>query len=453
MAINLNHAQYGAQFTEFVNLAARNAGDPDTIVCLDEHEQGRAPEQLLGPNGEARVISVKDGDTIRPLLGARFGRSAANKALNNQIRNLFLETVLKVCGVQTKEQLPEPVKTAMKLKDYDNGGHPLTVRRITAVKAAIDAQFNTAAEDALGKIKDMLDKKVVNEGKADKDECAERARTLVDATKGDAELLDLLTKGECHLARTILCEGDSDDELCSYEEVVRKMNLCRTAINELRTAVGGDKALYKRSLGQLGDFVKHPLRPGQITAMVAAVRGMDLDPVKDLLLAPGHDNKFEAVCRIQKMVNSAIANALVDVDGEGEEAQRALSPCYYLLYDIICQELGRNALENLRSAMNGEPFRVEFRAVYDIAENLWEEADGDDDQQLKADVRKLAESISFCTVYVLIPSARNALGGNADFRRIISLPDNVSEEKRRTISAMLREIARMEDIQPVNIEA
>jgi hypothetical protein len=339
----------------------------------------------------------------------------------------------------------------MKLKAYDNAGHPLTVRRITAVKAAIEAQFNVAADRALGEIRDILNKKVVNEGKAGEDECAERARTLVDATKGDAELLDLLTKGECHLARTILCEGDN--ELCSYEEVVRKMNICRTAINELRTAVGGDKALYKQSLGRLRDFVKYPLRPGQITAMVSAVRGMNLDPVKDLLVAPGHDNKFKAVCRIQKMVNSALAQALVQVDGEGDAVQQALSASYYLLYDIICKELGRNALENLRSAMNSEPFRVEVRAVYDIAENLWEEA-GDDDQQLKADVRKLAESISFCTVYhVLTSSVGNALGEKSGFKSFIFLPDDVSDEKRRSVSAMLKEIARMEDIQPNLIEA
>jgi hypothetical protein len=406
---------------------------------------------LLGPNGEARVISVKGGDTIRPLFGAHFGRSAENKALNNQIRNLFMETVLKVCGARNTDELPETVRTAMKLKDYDNAGHPLTVRRITAVKAAIEAQFNVAADRALGEIRDILNKKVVNEGKAGEDECAERARTLVDATKGDAELLDLLTKGECHLARTILCEGDN--ELCSYEEVVRKMNICRTAINELRTAVGGDKALYKQSLGRLRDFVKYPLRPGQITAMVSAVRGMNLDPVKDLLVAPGHDNKFKAVCRIQKMVNSALAQALVQVDGEGDAVQQALSASYYLLYDIICKELGRNALENLRSAMNSEPFRVEVRAVYDIAENLWEEA-GDDDQQLKADVRKLAESISFCTVYhVLTSSVGNALGEKSGFKSFIFLPDDVSDEKRRSVSAMLKEIARMEDIQPNLIEA
>ena len=49
MAINLNHVQYGSQFQEFVDLAARNAGDPNTIVCLDDREQGRAPDQLLGP--------------------------------------------------------------------------------------------------------------------------------------------------------------------------------------------------------------------------------------------------------------------------------------------------------------------------------------------------------------------------------------------------------------------
>ncbi len=75
MAINLNVDKFGAQFQEFVNLATRNAGDPDTIVCLDDHERGRAPESLLGPNGEARQISVKNGDTIRPLRRSAGGRS------------------------------------------------------------------------------------------------------------------------------------------------------------------------------------------------------------------------------------------------------------------------------------------------------------------------------------------------------------------------------------------
>ena len=40
------------------------------------------------------------------------------------IRNLFMETVLKVCGARNTDELPETVRTAMKLKDYDNAGHP-----------------------------------------------------------------------------------------------------------------------------------------------------------------------------------------------------------------------------------------------------------------------------------------------------------------------------------------
>ena len=452
MAINLNHQQFGSQFQEFVDLATRNAADPDTIVCLDDRERGRAPNQLLGPNGEARLISVKDGDTIRPLLGAHFGRSADNKALNNQIRNLFLETVLKICGVRTKEELPETVRTAMKLKDYDNKGHPLTVRRITAVKAAIEAKFQADADVALEKITSMLDKTVVAEGNADREECAARARTLVEATKGDAELLELLTSKKCHLAKMFLCKGKSGDELCSYEEVVNSMNHCRNAIKDLRAATDGDRRLYERSLKLLDEFVKHPLQPGQITRMAAAVRAMDLDPVKNLLLAPGHANKFEAVCRIQKMVNSALAQALVQVDGEGDEAQEKLYASYCLLYDIIFQELGRNALNNLRLAMNGEPFRIELRATYDMTQAFGEEA-ANDEPLLKTEIRRFADSVSYIALYSLIPFVRDALGGQDEFTSFVHLPENVTADQRRPVYEMIKGIVQEEDVQPNLIEA
>ncbi len=80
-----------------------------------------------------------------------------------------METVLKVCGARTVDELPETVRTAMKLKDYDNKGHPLTVRRITAVKAANEAKFQAEAAVALGKITAMLDRTVV--------ECLTRPRS------------------------------------------------------------------------------------------------------------------------------------------------------------------------------------------------------------------------------------------------------------------------------------
>ena len=122
--------------------------------------------------GEARQISVKNGDTIRPLLGARFGRSADGKALNNQIRNLFLETVLKICGVRTQEELPEAVRTAMKLKDYDNGGHPLTVRGLSAKICVRMPQLTTKEE--FQKAFDSLADAFVEERNADEATAAAR---------------------------------------------------------------------------------------------------------------------------------------------------------------------------------------------------------------------------------------------------------------------------------------
>lgn len=326
------------------------------------------------------------------------------------------------------------------------------MRRITAVKAAIEAKLQADADAALGKITTMLDSEVVKEGKADPEECAARAQTLVEAAKGDAELLELLTKNKCNLARQFICKGKSDNELCSYEEVVNNMNHCRDAIKELRIAADGDRRLFELFLKELNHFVRHPLQPGQITSMAAAVREMDLEPVKNLLLAPGHANKFEAVCRIQKMVNSAIARALVQVDGEGDEAQQALFASYCLLYDIICKELGKRALDNLRFAMNDDQFRVELRVAYDIAQDFGEDAAGDD-PQLKADVRKFADSVSYFTLYALIHTVRDALGGEGQFKSFVSLPQNVTADQRRHVYEMIRGIVQAEDVQPNRIEA
>ena len=69
-------------------------------MSVDEAGRGKG---LLDQDGERRTIVVKNGDTIRPL----FGRSQAHKDLNNEVRELFKETVLKVCDAQTLDDLPE----------------------------------------------------------------------------------------------------------------------------------------------------------------------------------------------------------------------------------------------------------------------------------------------------------------------------------------------------------
>lgn len=139
MAINLNLEKFGAQFRAFQALADDAKLGQDTLVSVDGSGRGKG---LLNEAGESRRIVVKKGDTIRPL----FGRSQGHVDLNNEVRDLFKETVLKVCGVRTMDDLPESVFKVMKSHDYDNNGHPLSVRRIRAVTNAILAEADKEAK-------------------------------------------------------------------------------------------------------------------------------------------------------------------------------------------------------------------------------------------------------------------------------------------------------------------
>ena len=123
MAINIDNTQY----KQFISFAAKY--DQDTIARITKDE-------LIRLDDGARHISVKEGDKANSLYYNLIGRNKDSEAVNNEVRNLFLNTVLEVCGVRTKEELPEDVKNAMRLVDF-NRGRPLTARRIGLVKDAI----------------------------------------------------------------------------------------------------------------------------------------------------------------------------------------------------------------------------------------------------------------------------------------------------------------------------
>ena len=139
MAINLNDSLYGAQFNVFRNLANDASLSQDTLVSVDEAGRGKG---LLNQDGEKRTIVVKKGDTIRPL----FGRNQGHVDLNNEVRNLFRETVLRICDAKTLDDLPKAVQDVMKKTDYDNKGHPLSLRRIRDVTNAILAEADKEAK-------------------------------------------------------------------------------------------------------------------------------------------------------------------------------------------------------------------------------------------------------------------------------------------------------------------
>ena len=101
MAINLNIEKYGAQFQMFAAFAAQHQ-NPDFVARVERLELG---QPLIGQDGAARRIVAKDWDG-----SGQIWRRKGSRDVNNEIRTLFMQTILAVCGVKSKEELPPSVR-------------------------------------------------------------------------------------------------------------------------------------------------------------------------------------------------------------------------------------------------------------------------------------------------------------------------------------------------------
>lgn len=122
--------EINAQFKQFVQFAQQQA-DGEAVARTASEPAGEGP--LAG-----RAVTAARDDKY----GA-FKRSVGNKDRNNETRDLFRQSVNAIFG--GAENLPQSVKDAMRLGDYDNQGKPLTARNILTVQKAI-LQYKAAVE-------------------------------------------------------------------------------------------------------------------------------------------------------------------------------------------------------------------------------------------------------------------------------------------------------------------
>ena len=125
-----------ATLDDFIKMANRHAtnGVGDETVIQTRMES----EKLLTRFGpRTRQTRIWDDATSDKAGGfTAIFRSRANKAANNETRDLFKSAVAETFGGEWN--IPENVRAAMKMNDYGKG-RPLTARRILAVKTAIDS--------------------------------------------------------------------------------------------------------------------------------------------------------------------------------------------------------------------------------------------------------------------------------------------------------------------------
>ena len=128
MALEING--YNKDFQSFVNFARIHdgLGEKSAIARIGTGVNVQAGA-LAG-----RTITASTTDSVRSFF--KWFRSSDDKVANNAAREIFKNAIIDMFGGESK--IPQTVKDAMKLADYDCG-KPLTARRIMAVKAAIDA--------------------------------------------------------------------------------------------------------------------------------------------------------------------------------------------------------------------------------------------------------------------------------------------------------------------------
>lgn len=109
-----------AQFNEFVRFASQ------------EGVSGRTTLESTQGTGVMTITAKSKRDFV-----GNIGRSDESKAANKDVRDLFMNSVLKMFGASKLEDLPDVVMAAMKPEDFKAEGKPLTARRVLAVQTAM----------------------------------------------------------------------------------------------------------------------------------------------------------------------------------------------------------------------------------------------------------------------------------------------------------------------------
>jgi hypothetical protein len=168
-----------------------------------------------------------------------------------------------------EEDIPDSVLKVMKLEDYGKG-KPLTARRITAVKNAIEAfakDDNASAKadgdkavEKLFKSRDLFDRMPQEES----DELKNTVREIFD-TCTSADAREILRKN------IVLIVLRGDDTIRGKEEIKAKADAIKANFRELRTAAKGNRQILKAGKLMLGivrcDAIlvrEYPCVPGEL---------------------------------------------------------------------------------------------------------------------------------------------------------------------------------------------
>ena len=334
MALTINR-----QFDKFVEFALN--GNPRGLDAI-----ARAGDIADGGLRSVRSVKEAEGDSI----GKMF-RSDDLQRENNMARKLFRQSVVEIFGGESK--IPQNVRDAMKLKDYDQG-KPLTARRILAVKAAIEVCADRAAAaldrakgvaDADGFYTDATAHKNPEESTRIRAQINKVLTVAVNAAVSDPDALEVVVAcGRAFVERT------GDRVLRTEEEVKDKVAGLLANVAELREAAKGNQSVMNAGLDMLKSLRGKNLAPGIIKTIVNAVVKQSISALKALSPdSPGID-LHEAVVQLYKNASKAVSIDVLKMLGGGDDQGKVQSFCIRLMLERI----GEDAARGIKTLMDAK---------------------------------------------------------------------------------------------------
>ena len=339
MPVNFN----SVHFQSFVDFAQQrfDAGDRKAVISAS----------VTKPLDGRKILSIDQSKTDSV---HKWTRDVDEWVVNDRTRDLFKQAVANLFGGESK--IPESVKKAMLLADY-NQGKPLTARRILAVKEAIDpfiANFNSklaaaksGADRAYGYVNENDEDRAPGSAvitKAHVDGLVEKAMKAVGA---DKDALDILAgRG---VMNGLLVRGDG--EMRSPADVQKKAKEILANVAELKRAANGNPTILAAGKIFLTQFGGKSLPTGTIAAMVRDALAADVSAVKRLSASSSGLSIHKA---LNQFVSAQVRLAAAAGMGTGRVDTDEVTAARDFAGLLLLAKCGASGIRKIQAAMNSQ---------------------------------------------------------------------------------------------------
>lgn len=237
----------------------------------------------------------------------------------------------------------------------------------------------------------VLTEAILLAGHQDKAAVDRIVASLIDKTRGDRELLSLLTAKDGAAARNIAMNGEM--VLRSDEEITKRLEALRANVDELRTAAGGDKRVFDIAMGQLKRLGGKALPSGTITQIVELTAKADVSALKGLSAKSSASALTKAMCAMDRIVTDICGKTQV-MKNFGFSMAAEGSTVNSMIMGLVFARMDARSLGGIKATFYSNT-NVQVKAALDKLDNYEFPKGSHYDAKTKEAMHRMAHSLGW----------------------------------------------------------